>query len=309
MWTVLFMVMFFGLLAAGMPIFLVLGACAAVLYVVSGEPLIGAAQVIIDHLNSSTLMSLPLFVMAATFMRHGGVAKALVDLSAAWLGGIRGALGLVTVVACTLFAAISGSSVATALAVGTILVPAMIERGYPRSFALGVVGASGTIGIVVPPSLALILYGIVAEQSVPRLFLAGVLPGLLQAFVFAAWVLYDARRRNFPVEPSLPLADRLGGGGARRRNFPVEPSLPLADRLRVTARAVPALAVPLVVTVGIYGGVVTVTEAAALSAAVALLVSLIFYRGFHWTETLKVITDGIRSAATIMLIVATALAF
>ena len=158
----------------------------------------------------------------------------------------------------------------------------MIERGYPRSFALGVVGASGTIGIVVPPSIALILYGIVAEQSVPRLFLAGILPGLLQAAAFLLWVLYDARRRNFPVEPSLPMAERL----------------------RVTARAIPALAVPLVVTVGIYGGVVTVTEAAALSAAVALLVSLIFYRGFHWTETLKVITDGIRSAGTIMLIVA-----
>src|ERR1700728_1961327 len=248
MLIILFVVLFFGLLAVGMPIFLVLGLCAASLYFASGEPLIGAAQVVIDHLNSPTLMSLPLFVMAATFMRHGGVAKALVDVAIAWLGGIRGSLGLVTVVACTLFAAICGSSVATALAMGTILVPAMIERGYPRSFALGVVGASGTIGIVVPPSLALILYGIVAEQSVPRLFLAGVLPGLLQAFVFAAWVLYDARRRNFPVEPSLPLADRL----------------------RVTARAVPALAVPLVVTVGIYGGVVTVTEAAALSAAVAL---------------------------------------
>jgi len=103
-------------------------------------------------------MSLPLFVMAATFMRYGGVAKALVDLSTAWLGGVRGSLGLVTVVACTLFAAISGSSVATALAMGTILLPAMIEKGYPRSFALGVVGASGTIGIVIPPSLALILY-------------------------------------------------------------------------------------------------------------------------------------------------------
>src|ERR1700710_2469573 len=202
------MVMFFGLLSAGMPIFLVLGACAAVLYVVSGQPLIGVAQVIIDHLNSSTLMSLPLFVMAAAFMRQGGVAKALVDVSAAWLGGIRGSLGLVTVVACTLFAAICGSSVATALAMGTILVPAMIERGYPRSFALGVVGASGTIGIVVPPSLALILYGIVAEQSVARLFLAGVLPGLLQAAVFFLWVLYDARRRNFPREPAMPMAER-----------------------------------------------------------------------------------------------------
>ena len=201
MFIILFLLLFFGLLAVGMPIFLVLGLCAAVLYLVSGEPLIGVTQVVIDHLNSPTLMSLPLFVMAATFMRYGGVAKALVDVSAAWLGGVRGSLGLVTVVACTLFAAISGSSVATALAMGTILLPAMIERGYPRSFALGVVGASGTIGIVIPPSLALILYGIVAEQSVPRLFLAGVLPGLLQAAAFFAWVWYDARRRNFPVEP------------------------------------------------------------------------------------------------------------
>jgi C4-dicarboxylate transporter, DctM subunit len=287
MWTVMFMVMFFGLLAAGMPIFLVLGACAAVLYAVSGQPMIGVAQVIIDHLNSSTLMSLPLFVMAAAFMRQGGVAKALVDVSAAWLGGIRGSLGLVTVVACTLFAAICGSSVATALAMGTILLPAMIEKGYPRSFALGVIGASGTIGIVIPPSLALILYGIVAEQSVPRLFLAGILPGLLQAGAFFAWVWYDARRRNFPREPSRPYGDRL----------------------LVTVRALPALAVPVIVLVGIYGGIVTVTEAAALAAVVALLISLIFYRGFRWTQTLAVVADALRSAGTIMLIVASALAF
>ena len=253
MLIIVFLLLFFGLLAVGMPIFLVLGLCAAVLYIASGEPLIGVTQVVIDHLNSPTLMSLPLFVMAATFMRQGGVAKALVDVSAAWLGGIRGSLGLVTVVACTLFAAISGSSVATALAMGTILLPAMIERGYPRSFALGVVGASGTIGIVIPPSLALILYGIVAEQSVPRLFLAGVLPGLLQATAFFAWVWYDARRRKFPVEPALPLAERL----------------------RVTARAIPALIVPVIVLVGIYGGVVTVTEAAAIAAVVSLLVSLV----------------------------------
>ena len=287
MGAVLFLLMFFGLLAAGMPIFLVLGACATVLYAVSGQPMIGVAQVIIDNLNSSTLMSLPLFVMAAAFMRQGGVAKALVDVSAAWIGGIRGSLGLVTVVACTLFAAICGSSVATALAMGTILLPTMIEKGYPRSFALGVIGASGTIGIVIPPSLALILYGIVAEQSVPRLFLAGILPGLLQAAAFFAWVWFDARRRDFPREPSLPVTDRL----------------------LVTLRALPALAVPVIVLVGIYGGIVTVTEAAALAAVTALLVSLIFYRGFRPTQTLSVIADALRSAGTIMLIVATALAF
>src|SRR3954452_25467478 len=164
MWTIGFLVMFFGLLAAGMAIFLVLGTCAAILFYVSGQPMVGLAQNMIDQLNSTTLMSLPLFVMAAAFMRRGGVAQALVDLSTAWLGGIKGSLGLVGVVSCARFAAISGSSVATALAMGTILLAAMLERGYPRSSAVGVMAASGTIGVVIPPSQALILYGIVIEQ-------------------------------------------------------------------------------------------------------------------------------------------------
>ncbi len=287
MWTAGFLLLFFGLLAAGMPIFLVLGTCAAILYFLSGQPLIGLAQNMIDQLNSTTLMSLPLFVMAAAFMRRGGVAQALVDFSTAWLGGIKGSLGLVAVVSCALFAAISGSSVATALAMGTILLPAMLERGYPRSFALGVLGASGTIGVVIPPSLALILYGIVTEQSVPRLFLAGILPGLLQAGAFFLWVLYYARRKNFPAEPPMPLGDRL----------------------RVTWRALPAMLVPTVVLGGIYGGIVTVTEAAALSAVTALLVSVIVYRGFHWSRTLEVIAEALASAGVIMLIIATALVF
>jgi C4-dicarboxylate transporter, DctM subunit len=281
-----FVALFAGLLAAGMPVFLVLGLCSGTMFAMSGQPLVGLAQLVVNELNSPTLMALPLFVMAATFMRFGGIANALVNLASAWLGGLPGSLGLVTVVACTLFAAICGSSVATALAMGTILIPAMLERGYQRSFVLGVVGASGTIGIVIPPSLPLILYGIVAEQSVPRLFLAGILPGLLQAAAFFVWVLWEARRRKFPIEPVLPL--RL--------------------RIEVTLAALPAMLVPIVVMVGIYGGFVTVTEAAALSAVVALGVSLCFYQGFHWTETLSVIASGLRSAASIMLIIATALA-
>src|SRR4249919_2596967 len=281
-----FLTLFTALLASGMPVFLVLGLCAGAMFWASGQPLVGAAQLIINELNSPTLMALPLFVMAATFMRFGGIANALVNLAAAWLGGLPGSLGLVTVVSCTLFAAICGSSVATALAMGTILIPAMLERGYPRPFVLGVVGASGTIGIVIPPSLPLILYGIVAEQSVPRLFLAGILPGLLQAAAFFIWVLYEARRRNFPVEPVLPLRARL----------------------QVTLSAMPAMLVPLVVMVGIYGGFVTVTEAAALSAVVSLCVSLLFYRGFHWTETLSVVANGLRRDVMMMPTSATALA-
>jgi C4-dicarboxylate transporter DctM subunit len=287
MWTLLFLLMFFGLLCAGMPIFLVLGLCAAVLFGSSGHPLVAIAQKIADEMNSSTLMALPLFVMAAAFMRRGGVAKALVDVAIAWFGQLRGALGLVTVVSCTLFAAICGSSVATALAMGTILVPAMIERGYPRHFALGVVGASGTIGIVIPPSLSLILYGLIAEQSVPRLFLAGILPGLLQAVMFFGWVFYYSYKYELPREPAVPRAELI----------------------RMSLNALPALCVPFIVMVGIYGGLMTVTEAAAISATVALLVSLLFYRGFQLNQTLEVIAEAIKSAATIMIIVATALAF
>jgi C4-dicarboxylate transporter, DctM subunit len=132
----------------------------------------------------------------------------------------------------------------------------------------------------------LILYGIVAEQSVPRLFLAGILPGLLQAAAFFLWVLFEARRRKFPTEPVLPFSERIG----------------------LTLAAMPAMLVPLVVLAGIYGGFVTVTEAAALSATTALGVSLLFYDGFHWSETLAIIASGLRSAASIMLIIATALA-
>ena len=287
MWTFGFLLLFFGLLAAGMPIFLVLGTCAAVLYFISGQPIIGLAQNMIDQLNSTTLMALPLFVMAAAFMRRGGVAKALVDLCIAWLGPIKGSLGLVAVVSCALFAAISGSSVATALAMGTILLPAMLERGYPRSFALGVLGASGTIGVVIPPSLALILFGIVTEQSVPRLFLAGILPGLLQAAAFFLWVLYYARRKNFPAEPSMLMSQRW----------------------RVTLHAIPAMLVPVVVLGGIYGGFMTVTESAAMAAVTALFVSLFVYRGFPWTRVLDVIAEAFASAGVIMLIIATALVF
>lgn len=287
MWTFLFLLMFFGLLAAGAPIFLVLGVSAGVLYAATGQPLVTIAQKIADELNSSTLVALPLFVMAATFMRRGGVAKALVDVAVAWFGRLRGALGLVTVVACTLFAAICGSSVATALAMGTILVPAMLERGYPRHFALGVVGASGTIGIVIPPSLSLILYGLIAEQSVPRLFLAGILPGLLQAAMFFGWVFYYAYKYELPRQPAVPAAEVL----------------------HVTMRALPALSVPMVVLVGIYGGLATVTESASVAAVVALAVSLFVYKGFRPAETLDVIADALKNAATIMIIVASALAF
>ena len=254
----LFGLLFFVLLGMGLPIFLVLGGSAGLMFGVSGQPLVGIAQKMLDEMNSTTLLAVPFFVMAAAFMQHGGIAKALVDVAAAWVGWARGGLGVVCVAACAMFAAICGSSVATALAMGTILIPAMIARGYPRTFALGVTAASGTLGILIPPSLPLILYAVIVDESVPRLFLAGVVPGILQAGLFIAYVLWYGRRNDLVREP--------------RRD--------VREFVRVNLRALPALSLPVIIAVGIYGGIVTTTEAAAFAAIVALLVALFFYKGF-----------------------------
>jgi C4-dicarboxylate transporter DctM subunit len=285
--TQAFLVIFFVLLALGMPIYLVLGTTAGTLFLISGQSLMGVAQKILDELNSTLLLAVPFFVMAAVFMQKGGIAKALIDFAAAWMGWVRGGLGVVCVFACAMFAAICGSSVATALAMGTILVPAMIARGYPATFALGVTAGSGTLGILIPPSLPLILYAILADESVPRLFLAGVVPGILQAAIFIGWVMLYGQVKKLPPEPRMPTAQFI----------------------KVNLYAMPALSLPVIIAVGIYGGFTTATEAAVLAAAVALVIALFFYKGFHWSETMSVIGDSIKSAGTIMIIVATALAF
>lgn len=274
-------------LAAGTPIFVALGLTALLLFWASGQQLVGLAQIAVDEMNSIGLLAIPFFVMAATFMQRGGIAKALIDCAHAWVGRMRGGLAIVCVVATTIFAAICGSSVATALAMGTILVPAMVARGYERPFALGVVGASGTLGILIPPSLSMIVFAIIADESVPRLFLAGVIPGLIQASLFAGWIIYYARKNNYPREEPLS-----------REEF-----------IRINVHALPALAVPVIVLGGIYSGIVTVTEAAALAAIVAIFASVFVYRGCKPGQIIGMLAESMKSAAVIMVIIASALAF
>ncbi|MDD9858617.1 MAG: TRAP transporter large permease [Gammaproteobacteria bacterium] len=278
---------FFTLLVAGMPIFLVLGVLALILFWAEGYPLIGFAQLFLDHLKSQTLIAIPFFVIAATFMQRGGIAKALVDCAYSWVGGLRGGLALVCLLATTLFAAISGSSVATAMAMGTLLVPAMLEKNYEKHFALGVVGASGTLGILIPPSLAMIIFAVIAEQSVPRLFLAGVIPGLLQAALFALWIVFYTRRRGYPREQPLPRADLV----------------------RVNLRALPAMSLPVIVLGGIYSGIVTVTEAAGLAALSAVVISLFCYKGCRMREVPAIMAQSVKITAVIFFIIIGALAF
>ncbi len=276
-----------GLIALGAPIFVALGTVSLIMLALEGRPLLDAAATSISGIGSTTFVAVPFFVMAATFMQSGGIARVIIDAAEAWVGHMRGGLALVCVIATTLFAAISGSSVVTAMAMGTFLIPAMIARNYDRPFALGVVGAAGTLGILIPPSLSMILYGLVTEQSVPRLFLAGVVPGILQALLLAGWVAIYSRKKNFAS------GETVSRGEFIRRNL----------------RALPALAIPLSVFGGIYSGYATVTESAGIAAVASLLVALLVYREITWKQVFPLITEAVKKASAVTFIVLFALLF
>ncbi|MFW8566812.1 TRAP transporter large permease [Orrella sp. 11846] len=274
------------LLILGVPIFLTMGITSGVVFAAE-DGLMPLAQKILDELNSPTLLAIPYFVIAAIFMERGGVAKALIEAVTSWLGRMPGGMGLVSVVTCSIFAAMCGSSVATAIAMGTILIPAMLREGYKSSFAGGILAAAGTLGILIPPSLTFVVYGVLADASIPRLFLAGVIPGLISAGMMCVYVYFFAKKNNYVAREVIPLQERI----------------------HKTVVALPALAVPVVVLGGLYGGFVTLTETAALSAVVAMILALFVYRGMQFKDFFLVLTYSVRSAAAIMIIIATALAF
>ncbi len=163
-----------GLLAIGIPIYLVLMGVSSSLLVAEGRTIAGLGQHVLDHLQSPILISVPFFILSAVLMQGGGLAKILFDAALAWIGWIRGGLAIAGVAATAIFAAITGSSAATTMAMGTLLVPLMKERGYNLSFAMGLTAAAGTLGILIPPSLPMILFGLIAEESIPRLFLGAL---------------------------------------------------------------------------------------------------------------------------------------
>lgn len=273
------------LLLLGVPAFAAIGVTAVVLLLIEGQSPAGIAQVVVDHLNSSTLTALPFFILAAVFLQKGGLSAALIEMALVWLGRLRGGLAHVAVVASTAFSTLAGSSVATAMSVGAVLAPEMAARGYPRPFSLGLIGTAGTLGILLPPSLALIIFGLVTGVSIPRLFLAGVVPGLLQAALLVAAVFITARFVKLPAGQSVTTREKL----------------------RATGRALPALLIATALFASIYGGIVTTTEAAAVTALLAGLASLFIYKGCTFGDLLPVFSEGMRGAARIVMIVASAL--
>ncbi len=275
--------LFLVLLFSGVAIYLALGVSAIIAWHEEGIPLVAFSQFFADHLNTPTFVAVPMFVIAATFMERGRISQVLVDFALSIFGSLKGALAYVCIAATALFAAISGSSVATALAMGKSLIPQMRARGYPDAFTTGTLGAAATLGILIPPSLPMIIYALVVEESVPRLFLAGVVPGLIQVGLFLMYVRW--RGRNMPSEGKFD---------------------PAAVR-RASARAIPGLTMPLVVFGGIYSGLLTVNEAASAAAAMAILISWLFYRAVSAGEIPFLLSDSFRETAKIMIIILAAL--
>ena len=269
------------LLAMGVPIYLVLMGVASILLLMDGRTLAGLGQHVLDHLNSPILIAVPFFILAAVLMRGGGLAKVLFSAALAWIGWIPGGLAIAGIAATAVFAAITGSSAATAMAMGTLLVPILVERGYNRSFAMGLTAAAGTLGILIPPSLPMLLFGLIAEESIPRLFLGGVIPGLMQAAMFSTYIFF--------------VANRVGGQA--------EPTVSKQEFVRTNIHALPALMIPVVVLGGIYGGFVTLTEAAVLGAGIALFAVLFIYRTASFKEIPAMLTEAVDRTSVIILII------
>ena len=269
------------LLALGIPIYLVLMGVASILLVAEGRTIAGLGQHILDHLQSPILISVPFFILSAVLMQGGGLARILFDAALSCIGWIRGGLAISGVAATAVFAAITGSSAATTMAMGTLLVPLMEEKGYKTSFAMGLTAAAGTLGILIPPSLPMILFGLIAEESIPRLFLGGVIPGLMQAGLFATYIFFVANKVGGRAEPF---------GGTRHL-------------VRTNIHAFPAYLIPIVVLGGIYGGFVTLTEAAVLGVLCALIAVLFVYRTAKFWEIPKMLTEAVDRTSVIILII------
>jgi len=244
-------------------------------------------QRIFTALDSFPMMAIPGFVLAGVLMARGGISKYLIEALRAWIGHLPGGLAVVTIIACAIFAAISGSSPATAAAIGSIMIPAMISAGYKKRYSMGLVAAGGTLGILIPPSVPLIIYGITSEQSIGKLFIAGVIPGLaLTGILIVAAIAY-----------------------AKRNGFKGDEPASWNERGRKSLKAIWGAFLPFLILGTIYSGVVTPTESAVIAVFYGLIVSLFVYREMKLKDFREVLVESINITAMIFLIIGAASLF
>ena len=282
----------FGILLAlmltGMPISIALGLTVlSFMFTMTQVPIESVGLKLFTGLDNFSIMAIPFFILAGTFLTRGGVARRMIAFTSSLIGHWPGGLGLAGVAASALFAAVSGSSVATVVAIGSIILPAMVEQGYPKRFGAGVITTSGALGILLPPSVILVLFGVSTNTSIGALFMAGVMPGLLLATLMIGLTLVIAWRRGYPRMP--------------RSSWP--------QRWRAFRESVWGLFLIVIVMGGIYGGIFTPTEAAAVAAVYAFVIAVFVYRDLRLRDVPKVLLSAANTSAMLLYIITNAVLF
>nr|WP_321499699.1 TRAP transporter large permease [uncultured Dethiosulfovibrio sp.] len=278
---------FFLLMALGMPIGLAVGIASLMVLMIDGLPLQMVPQMMFTGNNSFALVAVPFFILAGDILAKGGISERIVAFAEASLGRIKGGLSIVSIVASMFIAAISGSGAATTAAVGSALLPDLKEKGYDLDFSSALIAASGTIGVVIPPSVPMVLYAVIAGESVAKLFMGGFVPGVLMGLGLIALALAVARRRNYPSSPEVSKEER-------------------SRRFRASSWG---LMTPVIILGGIFSGFFTPSEAAAIAVVYSLFVAFFVYRSMTWEKFYKLVVGAGVTSSLIMFIIATSQLF
>ena len=277
-----------ALMVTGMPVSIALGLTVlSFLFGFTDVPLESVALKLFTGIEKFEIMAIPFFILAGNFLTHGGVARRMINFATAMVGHWYGGLGLGGVLACALFAAVSGSSPATVVAIGSILLPAMVKAGFPNRFGAGVITTSGALGILIPPSIVMVMYAVATNTSVGALFMAGVVPGLVLALVLGGVTYFRARKYNYP---RLPKAS-------------------WGERWTAFRKSAWGLFLIIVVMGGIYAGIFTPTEAAAMSAVYAFIVAVFIYKDLTLKDVPRVLLSSANMSAMLLYIITNAVLF
>jgi C4-dicarboxylate transporter DctM subunit len=281
-------VLLLALMLTGMPISISLGLTVLTfLFTMTEVPIDTVALKLFTGIEKFEIMAIPFFILAGNFLTHGGVARRMINFASSMVGHWHGGLALAGVLACALFAAVSGSSPATVVAIGSIILPAMVRQGYPKSFGAGVVTTSGALGILIPPSIVMVMYSVTTNTSVGKLFMAGVVPGILLAFFLGLTTWHLARKNNYPR-----MAKASWG-----------------ERWSTFRKSAWGLLLIVIVMGGIYSGSFTPTEAAAMAAVYAFFIAVFVYKDLKLKQVGKVLLDSAAMSAMLLYIITNAILF
>ncbi|PIG28915.1 MULTISPECIES: TRAP transporter large permease [Janthinobacterium] len=281
-------VLLLALMLTGMPISISLGLTVLTfLFTMTSVPIESVALKIFTGIEKFEIMAIPFFILAGNFLTHGGVARRMINFASSMVGHWHGGLALAGVMACALFAAVSGSSPATVVAIGSIILPAMVKQGYPRGFGAGVITTSGALGILIPPSIVMVMYSVSTNTSVGKLFMAGVIPGMMLAMLLGLTTWFLARKHNYPRM-------KKASWGERFITF---------------KKSAWGLLLIVIVMGGIYSGAFTPTEAAAMAAVYAFIIAVFVYKDLKIKQVGKVLLDSAAMSAMLLYIITNAVLF